>query len=194
MEKYIDFFKKIELDENLYYDLVKDIKDGKMYHSFFIPKRNDGFRQINSPNQVLKHIQRLILKQLNEKYENINNCCSYGFEKNKNNIINAKKHSHKKYIFNIDLKDFFTQITQERVNGVLKSLYDDKISDIISTLCCYNNCLPQGAPTSPILSNMVLNKLDKAILYFVSKKGLYYTRYADDITISGDYNFYNIVF
>jgi S1-C subfamily serine protease len=88
-------------------------------------------------------------------------------------------------VLNIDLKDFFPSITENRITGVLESLdIDSRVASIIGRLCCHNAHLPQGAPTSPVLSNMICFRLDKELLAFAKASRCIYTRYADDITLS----------
>ncbi len=86
----------------------------------------------------------------------------------------------------IDLKDFFPSIKFNRVRGFFKSVgYNNHISTILADLCTFNWQLPQGAPTSPMISNLIASRLDRRLAGFCKKKELLYSRYADDITISG---------
>jgi len=117
-----------------------------------------------------------------------------GFVSGRSIVDNAKRHVGKKYVYNIDLKDFFPSINFHRVRAVLEKVppfkLDHKIAVIIANLCCYENSLPQGAPTSPTLSNFICRKLD-AKLYKLSKdRNFTFSRYADDITISCNRNIF----
>jgi RNA-directed DNA polymerase len=105
-------------------------------------------------------------------------------------VTNAAMHVGKKYVYNIDIKDFFPSISFFRIWAVLSKvspfLLDNEVARVIANLCCEDKCLPQGAPTSPMLSNAVCIRLDRK-LYFLSKKMSFtYSRYADDITISSN--------
>lgn len=107
--------------------------------------------------------------------------------KGKNIKSNALNHVRKGTVINIDLKDFFPSINFGRVRGLFKSYpfnFDDTISTTLAQICCYKNILPQGAPTSPIISNFICRKLDNKILDLSRKGRFEYTRYADDITFS----------
>nr|WP_301272501.1 trypsin-like peptidase domain-containing protein [Acetobacter cerevisiae] len=98
---------------------------------------------------------------------------------------NAQSHLNSKFVVNLDLKDFFPSISQKRIVGVLRSLGIDRgVADAISTICCLNGCLPQGAPSSPVLSNMICFRLDKELLEFAKQAKCIYTRYADDLSFS----------
>ena len=155
----------------------------KMYHEFLIPKGNNKFRIINAPDDRLKYIQHKILDLLNNLYTIKNPV--HGFVFKKSIITNANSHLKNNYILNMDIKDFFNTITQNRIIGLMHSFgIPQDLSKIIANLCCLNGALPQGSPASPILSNMVCFKLDKLLINFSKKNRCIYTRYADDITFS----------
>ncbi len=162
------------------------------YSTFKIPKRKEGERTIKSPDPFLKKIQHLIsitLQNVFTPYPQVT-----GFVTNRSIVSNASFHTNKKYVYNIDLEDFFTSISFYRVRAVLAKVkpfqleYD--IANIIAALCCDNDCLPQGAPTSPVLSNVVCMRLDARIYTLSKEVGFTYSRYADDITISSNRNIY----
>lgn len=162
------------------------------YFEFTVPKKNGDVRIIHSPTRQLKYIQRRILKELEIIYKPRKNV--KGFTHNESIVSNATVHVNKKYILNIDIKDFFPSITFKRVNGLLRGKifrFNYDVSVIIANLLTYNNELPQGAPTSPIISNIICRMLDKELSDFAYKYDLNYTRYADDITFSWDNGFSN---
>ena len=100
---------------------------------------------------------------------------------------NASAHLRRRFVLNIDVKDFFSTITERRVYGLLRSLgVEDRVSQIVARICCVDGRLPQGAPTSPTLSNMICFRLDKALFALAKNTRSIYTRYADDITFSGN--------
>ncbi len=154
------------------------------YSSFEIPKKNGKLRRIDAPSKPLKKVQRWIHKnilvQLNAgKY-------AHGFVPNRSIVTNAANHINKECILCIDLKDFFPSIKLNRVKGYFHSLgYNEQISLDLAELCTYRMRLTQGAPTSPMLSNLIAWQMDQKIAKFCKARNLDYSRYADDITISG---------
>lgn len=172
-------------DRSLRYFLYK-VRPENMYKSFKISKANskDG-RQINAPNKKLKTIQRKLADVLTCVYTP--KVCSYGFVQDKNNIGNARNHVKRSLVLNVDLKDFFTQIHLGRVRGMLmKPPYDigKEAATTIAQIACYNGKLPQGAPSSPIITNMICVSLDNSLMRLAKATGCTYTRYADDISFS----------
>ena len=163
----------------------------KMYYDFNISKKNGGKRKISMPNEVLKEIQALIKEKILEKIKISDK--ANGFVINKSIITNAKEHLNKDKILNIDLKDFFPSIHKNRVYYIFKNLcgYNNEVSFCLTNLVTYKNALPQGAPTSPILSNIVSYMMDIRLDKMSQKLGIKYTRYADDITFSGSYDLIN---
>jgi RNA-directed DNA polymerase len=167
------------------------------YRSFEIPKKSGGKRKITAPHQFLNMVQRLL------------NICfqvcftpmptATGFVEGRSIVDNAQKHVGKKYVYNLDVKDFFPSISFHRVRAMLAKVppfkLNDDIAHIVANLCCHENSLPQGAATSPVLSNFVCRRLD-AKFYHFSQKGQFFTfsRYADDITISSNKNIFSDAF
>src|SRR5205814_3311637 len=102
-------------------------------------------------------------------------------------LTNAKPHLRQKFVLNVDLKDFFPTINFGRVRGVLIAkpyCLLPHIATYIARICCRDNALPQGAPTSPIISNMICSRLDRQLLRLARQYRCVYTRYADDLTFS----------
>jgi len=102
-------------------------------------------------------------------------------------VSNARDHVGKRYVLNVDLKDFFPSIHFGRVRGMFMSYpysLNDKVATVLAQICSLKTELPQGAPTSPIISNMICAKLDSQLIQLARKNGCYYTRYADDLTLS----------
>src|SRR5699024_801751 len=118
-----------------------------------------------------------------------------GFIKNKNILDNAKLHVNRKHILNIDLENFFGTISSGRVYAMFNKYFkisNNSVCFFLTRLCCHpDNFLPQGAPTSPTISNIISKIFDKQMteLIKISKKTVYYSRYADDITFSSNYSF-----
>lgn len=155
------------------------------YRSFTIPKRTGGVRKIDGPRVFLKVIQRFLLDYYLASLKVHSSVNS--FMPNKSVLDNAQVHNGKKYVGTIDIKNFFGSITKEKVKKLLaENNYEETEARLISELCTYKDILPQGAPTSPIISNALLYKFDEQMDKLAKEKGLIYSRYADDLTISGD--------
>ena len=182
----------IELKE-LTYVLYKE-KVENLYKTFAIPKKNGDFRIIQTPKDNLKWIQIKLSDKLSEIHSdyllknNIKSIISHGFQKGKSIITNALVHQHKKYLLNIDIADYFLSFHFGRVQGYFHKSeefnFSKEVSTIIAQLACYERKLPQGAPTSPIISNLIFNIVDMRILTLAKKYKLDYTRYADDMSFS----------
>lgn len=156
------------------------------YREFHIPKKKGGQRKICAPYPSLLACQRWIYQSilLNKKVHH----CAHGFAPNKSIITNAKKHTKKTCILKMDFMNFFPSIP---INWVINFFheqgYEKNVSFFLASLCCKDGRLAQGAATSPYLSNILLQSFDKRIFKLCKKLHLDYTRYADDITISGEY-------
>ncbi|WP_460264638.1 reverse transcriptase domain-containing protein [Clostridium sporogenes] len=117
---------------------------------------------------------------------------AYGFIQDRGIKDNAINHTKRKLLLNIDLKDFFSQVHFGRVRGMLmKKPYgiNQEAATVIAQLVCFEGALPQGAPSSPIITNMICSPLDTQLIRLAKKYGLVYTRYADDITFSTNNQF-----
>ena len=157
-----------------------------------IPKKTGGYRILKVPALRLKIIQRWILDNIicNIPVSDY----AMGFMKNRSIVTNAKYHVGQECVVNMDLKDFFPTITQEQVFRIFYYYgYTIDVSYMLSRLCTVDGKLPQGAPTSPYLSNIVCLKLDKRLSLLANKYEAKYTRYADDMTFSGGYGIQGII-
>jgi RNA-directed DNA polymerase len=173
------------------------VDESNNYTTFQIKKRKGGNREISAPISSIKILPR----KLNQVLQTIYSVkpSVHGFVRERSVISNAKAHTGNKYILNIDLSDFFPSIHFGRILGLFKSApfnFNDKVAIALARLCCYKRSLPQGAPTSPILSNMICAKMDKQLDELARIHGCKYTRYADDITFSSEDDFFpkSIVF
>jgi S1-C subfamily serine protease len=156
---------------------------GRMYQNFSIAKGPNKVRMISAPDERLKYLQRKLADKLTELYRPRNPV--HGFVPERSVKTNALAHLHRRFVINIDLEDFFPTITQNRVEGMLSSLgINARVAEIIAHICCNNRHLPQGAPSSPVLSNMICFRLDKKLMGIAKETRCIYTRYADDITLS----------
>lgn len=154
------------------------------YRSFRLKKRNGGFREILAPYPALLEMQYWIYNNILKKIPV--SSYSHGFVAKKSIITNAKIHLNQKELLKLDLKDFFPSININRIIYVFKSLgYSNQVAFYLASLCSYDGSLPQGAPTSPYLSNIIAKQLDKRLISLSKQYKLRYTRYADDLTFSG---------
>jgi len=169
---------------HLYYWLNIQHNSDK-YMKFRILKKNGNERIIYAPKRSFKILQKKLNYILNLFY-NVKNPVQ-GFVKGKNIITNANLHLNKKLILNIDLEDFFPTINKGRVFGIFRNKpfnFSILISKLLAQLCCVLNTIPQGAPTSPIISNFVCRSLDNDLTRLAKVFHCTYSRYADDITFS----------
>lgn len=155
------------------------------YREFAIRKRSGGVRILSAPHYTLKYVQRWIYDNILSKVKV--NYCAHGFRPKKSIVTNAKIHVENKFLLKLDLKDFFPSISINQVINVFKDLgYSNHVSFFLSAICCVEEHLPQGAPTSPALSNIIARHLDNRLLGLAKKMGYRYTRYADDLAFSGE--------
>ena len=178
----------------------------KRYESFSVKKKSGGVRVITAPNAGLKAIQKCLNHIFQLCYKPDSH--AFGFVSDKSVVDNAKVHIGQNYIYNIDLKDFFPSIESGRIYKRLMSKpfnLNSELASFITDLCCHTmeverkneqgafekvvrTVLPQGAPTSPMLTNIICEKLDRKLSRLAQNHNLKYSRYADDITFSGMHN------
>lgn len=179
------------------YSEFEQIINQPSYIHYTIPKKKSGKREIYAPQEDLKRLQKRLNYFLQGYY-----LCScpnevhgfviqpYYLGKTCNILENAKPHVKKKYVLNIDLKDFFPSISAKRVKELFLSEifnFNEEIATALTLLTTFKGKLPIGAPTSPVLSNYICLALDKDLLEFSTVHELTYTRYADDLTFSSNY-------
>ena len=155
------------------------------YAIFNITKKSGGERKIAAPNEKLKRIQKNLSEILAIIYEPKH--CVHSFAHGKNIATNARPHLRAKHILRLDLKDFFPSIHFGRVRGLFEAQPFDfprAVSTFLARICCLEGALPQGAPTSPIISNMICLRMDAQLTKLARDYQCKYTRYADDITFS----------
>jgi RNA-directed DNA polymerase len=152
------------------------------YRRFTIPKRW-GERRIAAPSSELRKVQRRILRRLLGRLK----ChpAAHGFEHGRSIVTNALPHVKKEVVVRMDLQRFFESVAAEKVERFFARVgWDAKASRLLTILCTLDGSLPQGAPTSPRLSNLVNFRLDARLSGLARKLGAAYTRYADDLTFS----------
>ncbi|CAD0360106.1 hypothetical protein CFBP498_44120 [Xanthomonas hortorum pv. vitians] len=164
------------------------------YSTFAIPKRSGGKRTIHAPSPQLKLAQgklSILLQACEKEIEEelgVKHTVAHGFKLGRSILTNADVHRRQRYVLNFDLSDFFGTINFGRVRGFLINnrnfqLHPD-VATLIAQIACHKDMLPQGAPTSPVISNLIGNILDVRLSKVARAHGCAYTRYADDITIS----------
>jgi RNA-directed DNA polymerase len=164
------------------------------YRTFEIPKRSGGTRTIKAPADSLKVVQRRLSTLLQDCVDEINQAkgrrdrVAHGFKRQKSIVTNGREHRNRRYVFNVDLEDFFPSINLGRVRGFFLFNRDFQLTPAVATtiaqIACHDNCLPQGSPSSPVISNLIANILDMHLVRLSSTVGCTYSRYADDLTFS----------
>jgi RNA-directed DNA polymerase len=164
------------------------------YRSFEIPKRTGGLRKISAPSAELMKLQRRLAKFLQNciveinKDREITSSLSHGFKPKHSIITNAINHRNRRFVFNLDLEDFFGTINFGRVRGFFISNRNFELNPTVATILaqiiCHENKLPQGGPSSPIISNLIGHLLDIRLAKLAEQTGCSYSRYADDLTFS----------
>lgn len=158
--------------------------DARGYRVFKVPKANGQERTIAAPVSVLKSMQRLILRVLTQSFALHDHC--HGFRRGRSIRSNAEPHVGHEVVIGLDLKDFFPSITAGRVYGLFISLgFVEPDARLLTRLVTYCGVLPQGAPTSPAIANLICRHLDSRLVGLAQKADAAYTRYADDLTFSG---------
>lgn len=183
MKNIKDFATQLSLDP---ITIKKLTRDNFNYYQFTISKSNGKKRLITAPRGKLKVVQKWILVNYLEKFAVAE--CANAFVKGKHGIrANAEVHKYNKYILEFDLKDFFPNIKFWDVYDLfLRMNLNKKISLLFAKLCTYEKHLPQGAITSPYISNLICYDLDLRLLELSNYYDITYTRYADDLTFSSD--------
>ena len=170
------------------------LDDSKKYYKFDIPKKTGGTRTIKAPTGQLALLQRRLGELLYECVSDVQRerphfwRASHGFRKNRTIISNAERHRRRRFVFNLDLQDFFGTLNFGRVRGFFihdKAFrLESPVATVIAQIACHENSLPQGSPCSPVISNLIGNILDVRLLALARDARCTYTRYADDLSFS----------
>jgi len=162
------------------------------YTIYRIAKKSGGYREIAAPCKELKYYQYRLNRLLQSYYSLIRPACVHGFVNgfglhSINIVSNAACHAGKRYVMNIDVKDFFPSITGEMVYRAFRSVHFGHEAAVwFSLLATYDGRLPAGAPSSPVVSNIVCLTLDHSLMTYSKLRNYAYSRYADDLTFSSD--------
>ncbi|MEP7228974.1 MAG: reverse transcriptase family protein [Ginsengibacter sp.] len=174
--------------EKFYY---KKIKPKKKFGKFQIEENGSiKLRHLIPPVQSLKIIQSKICNHL-EQIELPDSI--YGSIRGSNNVINALQHIENKYFFKIDLKNFFSNVTNKQVHqALIENGFTWEVARIITKLTTYQCSLPQGAPTSPVLANIVFAKIARQLEAFIKGHDITFTVFVDDLVFSSKKDFKNL--
>ncbi len=172
------------------------------YQRFGVAKKTGGIRTISAPMPRLKRIQEWVLFNILEKVEL--HRATHGFRRGRSIVTNARPHVNSDVVINVDVEDFFPTVTFSRIRGVFRSLgYSGQLATVLALICSAterdeveldgrtffvargDRRLPQGAPSSPAITNIICRGMDARLSHIAEQLGFQYTRYADDITFSG---------
>lgn len=174
-------------------DLFSLSKNADYFYTYATIKKRDGSKRILCvPDAYLKSVQRTILSTILSKLSVSEYATAY--RKGCKLQSNAQPHCGKKYLLKMDICNFFDNITFMKVySSVFNTRHFPKqVGVMLTQLCCRNDVLPQGAPTSPAISNLVMKSFDDTFGAWCLRHNLSYTRYCDDITVSGDIPLHNV--
>ena len=160
----------------------------KHYHKVSLPKKRGGHRNLSVPDKVLKSIQRRIADILLIHMPVSRYAKAYRF--GSSTLRNAKHHIGKHVVLKLDILHFFDSIRYSTVKDKVfpEEIYEEPLRILLTMLCYYKDTLPQGAPSSPAITNIILYEFDELIGQWCRERDISYTRYCDDMTISGDYD------
>ncbi len=173
------------------------------YHRFTIPKKTGGVRGISAPKRELGRAQRWVFEHVLARLVPTEH--AHGFVTERSTVTNARPHVGRRVVINLDLRDFFPTVTFRRVKGLFSKLgYAESVSTVLALLTTEpprlaaqldgalyyialgDRRLPQGACTSPAITNAICVGLDRRLAGLAKRFEFSYTRYADDLTFSGD--------
>ena len=173
-----------------YYDF------SEMYHTFQIPKRKGGFREICAPNDELKQLQHELMILFTRTMKFLPHNAAHGFTRKRNckTSLEVHKQHGSRWFLKLDIKDFFPNTSFQQVYDAMANVYpfctlSTEQRWLFTSLCTLGESTPQGAPTSPVVTNLVMVANDVAITKYCKEHGLIYTRYADDMLISSRVSF-----
>ena len=189
-------FKEYEKLRKIIYDIAKTQINYEAYHEFQIPKHSGGYRTITAPCEDFKAVQHRLLRVMQKDCKYLAHNAAHGFVPHRGckTALEVHQKHNARWFLKIDIKDFFPSITNGLLFSALSNTYPfgllpPSYLERMVRIMCYNGSTPQGAPTSPIASNIVMCEFDIEITKYAQENGLTYTRYADDLLISSPTNF-----
>ena len=161
---------------------------GKHYYKAKLPKKSGGYRNLSVPDEILKAIQRQISEVLLIHMPVSRYAKAYRF--GSSTLRNAKHHIGKQVVLKLDILHFFDSIRYSTVKDKVfpENVFAEPLRILLTMLCYYKDALPQGAPSSPAITNIILYEFDEQIGQWCWERGIAYTRYCDDMTFSGDFD------
>ncbi len=158
------------------------------YRRVKLEKRSGGYRILSVPDEILKKIQSKIYEVILARCEVSQYASAYHFGASVQR--NAAPHVGKRTMLKLDIKHFFDSILYSAVKDKCfpAERFSEPVRILLTMLCYHGDALPQGAPTSPIISNIIMKDFDEAVGSFCRERGISYTRYSDDLTFSGDFD------
>lgn len=162
--------------------------NSKHYRKAKLPKKSGGYRKLSVPDEILKTIQRHISEVLLIHMPVSRYAKAYRF--GSSTLRNAKYHVGKQVVLKLDILHFFDSIRYSTVKDKVfpEKIYAEPLRILLTMLCYHKDALPQGAPSSPAITNIILYEFDELIGQWCRERGIAYTRYCDDITFSGDFD------
>ena len=180
-----DVAQILEVPDGLLKSILYIRKEPTRYRSFSISKRNGGLREIHVPPNALAILQAKLNQILQAVYRPRPSV--HGFVRERSILTNASLHTGRRWVLNIDIENFFPTINFGRVRGMFKArpyAVGDAAATVLAQICCFQNALPPGAATSPMVANMVCGRLDGEFTALAKRVKATYSRYADDLTFS----------
>lgn len=178
--------KDLGLPARTLYGLSNNIE--RHYHSVLIPKSDGSKRKLSVPDLILKTVQRSIADNILSQYPVSRYAKAY--KPGGSVIKNALPHVGKNKLLKLDIEGFFDNILYSQVKDIVfyEGKYAEPIRTLLTMLCYYRESLPQGAPTSPAITNIIMYAFDENVGAFCNTRNISYTRYCDDMTFSGDFD------
>ncbi|MBK8486093.1 MAG: RNA-directed DNA polymerase [Saprospiraceae bacterium] len=186
----VQFCKVLAISE----DALKSALANHKYYTFKVTKKNGKLRKIEDPNDERQYVQQRLSFELYPLYKTVLPPYVHGYiptaisqNGSRSILSNAEAHLNCNFMVNLDLLDFFHQITISKIRGCLSKVYKIRslnIIDLIVKIACYEGRLPMGSPCSPVLSNMIVIDLDGALFDYCQAQNITYTRYVDDLSFS----------
>ena len=177
------FFKTLTISNRTLENILSNKE--KYYYSYKVPKKKGGKRTITPSLRELKDIQYKVQLFINKHI--VWPSYIHGGIKRRSVLTNAEHHVGKYMITNIDVKDCFPNTSFETINRALLNIgFENLLAELLANICTYRNSVPQGAPSSTCIVNIALGIIDEKFNKFCKKKDFAYTRFVDDITVSGD--------
>ncbi|MGI6264078.1 MAG: reverse transcriptase domain-containing protein [Acutalibacteraceae bacterium] len=180
----------LQMDRRRLFALTRTID--RQYRVVSLPKKNGGARLLHVPGGQLKSVQRIILRRILWTLPVSSYATAYAPGRTLRQ--GAAPHVGKRYLLKLDITGFFDNIRFSQVYGAAFSThrFPRQIGAMLTSLCCHEDVLPQGAPTSPALSNLVMRRFDDYVGEWCAQRGVSYTRYCDDMTFSSDKPLYGV--